>query len=74
MIPEQDVETFINCRKWLGALEAADSEYNKNRNRLLEGTCRWILETKEFQLLMNAGEQKHLWAHGKPGACLIESH
>ena len=69
MIPEQDKETFIKCRKWLGALEAKDSEYNKNHHLLLKGTCGWILQTKEFQALMSVEDQKHLWIHGKPGRC-----
>ena len=62
---------LIRHQDWLGALEVKDSEYNKYRKLQHEGTCGWILETKEFRALMN-GEQKHLWVHGKPGTYSIQ--
>ena len=71
-ILEHDKEMLIKCRKWLGALEVMDTEYKKNQNLLLDGTCAWVLRTEEFQAWINV-ERKHLWVYGKPGAYLIEA-
>ena len=49
-------------------MEVTDTEYKKYRDRLQEGTCEWILQTEEFQALIDIEQQKHLWVHGESGA------
>ena len=61
---------MIRCRNWLGALQNINSEYDKNRNHLVEGTCAWILETEEFKTFVDFAQRKHLWVYGKPGNSL----
>jgi hypothetical protein len=64
---ENERETLIRCRKWLGALQNTNSEYRNNQKHLAQGTCTWILETKEYLEFSETQEQKHLWVNGIPG-------
>ncbi|KAF8248979.1 hypothetical protein K440DRAFT_229355 [Wilcoxina mikolae CBS 423.85] len=68
-IDENESRKLIECRKWLGALENADSEYRKNRMHLItEDSCTWILGTSQYQRFTDIQEYKHIWVYGKPGA------
>jgi len=66
-IIENETETLIRCRTWLGALQNTNSEYRNNQKHLAQGTCTWILETKEYLEFSETQEQKHLWVNGIPG-------
>lgn len=64
----ETLETRRIIRDWLAATEP-ESEYQRNLGRKSQGTCSWVIETKEYKdwFTALAGEETNLWIKGKPG-------
>ena len=60
---------LVKYRKWLGALQNPEVEYDNNRKHLSDTgeSCGWLLKTKQYQTFTDPQEGKHIWVHGKPG-------
>ena len=68
-----DSEALIRCRTWLHPLENADAELEINLKNRTPGTCTWILQTEEFNSVIEGEEREHLWIYGQPGESLHRS-
>ena len=57
---------LFRYRKWLGALQNPEVEYENNRKHLSDNgeSCRWLLKTKQYQAFTDPQEGKHIWVHG----------
>jgi len=51
----------------LNPLENANAEFDSNLKNRTPGTCIWILQTEEFNSVIEGEEREHLWIYGQPG-------
>ncbi|PVF93066.1 hypothetical protein CPB86DRAFT_133582 [Serendipita vermifera] len=53
--------------KWLNAI-SPDPAYDFNRDRRLDGTCKWIFKTEKYKSWKSGTGKRDIWVVGIPGA------